>query len=99
MIKRRLGSALRARSYWSQSREIILRVVTHNVMIVIRIRVFYRAGSTSHFDSIRSLKFYLYLDDVTVDNGAFEYAPGTSAANYADAKRFWRWGGRVRDIP
>jgi hypothetical protein len=44
MIKRRLGSALRARSYWSQCREIILRVITHNVMIVIRIRVFYRAG-------------------------------------------------------
>jgi Transposase DDE domain/Transposase domain (DUF772) len=34
MIKRRLGSALRARSYWSQCREIILRVITHNVMIV-----------------------------------------------------------------
>jgi len=45
MIKRRLGSALRARSYWSQCREIILRVITHNVMIVIRIRVFYRAAS------------------------------------------------------
>lgn len=44
MIKRRLGSALRARSYWSQCREIILRVITHNAMVVIRIRVFYRAG-------------------------------------------------------
>ena len=44
MIKRRLGSALRARGYWSQCREIILRVITHNVMIVVRIRVFYRAG-------------------------------------------------------
>jgi hypothetical protein len=44
MIKRRLGSALRARGSWSQCREIILRVITHNVMIVIRIRVFYRAG-------------------------------------------------------
>ena len=43
MIKRRLGSALRARSYWSQCREVILRVITHNVMIVIRVRVFYRA--------------------------------------------------------
>ncbi len=43
MVKRRLGSALRARSYWSQCREIILRVITHNVMIVIRVRVFYRA--------------------------------------------------------
>jgi hypothetical protein len=43
MVKRRLGSALRARSYWNQCREIILRVITHNVMIVIRVRVFYRA--------------------------------------------------------
>ena len=43
MIKRRLGSAPRARSYWTQCREIILRVITHNVMIVARIRVFYRA--------------------------------------------------------
>ena len=34
MIKRRLGSALRARNFWSQCREIILRVITHNVMIV-----------------------------------------------------------------
>jgi Transposase DDE domain len=34
MIKRRLGSALRARSYRSQCREIILRAITHNVMIV-----------------------------------------------------------------
>jgi hypothetical protein len=43
MIKRRLGSALRARIHWSRCREIILRVITHNVMIVARIRVFYRA--------------------------------------------------------
>jgi hypothetical protein len=34
MIKRRLGSALRARNHWSQCREIILRSITHNVMIV-----------------------------------------------------------------
>ncbi len=44
MIKRRLGSALRARSYGSQGREIILRIITHNVMIVIGVRVFYRAS-------------------------------------------------------
>jgi Transposase DDE domain len=52
MIKRRLGSALRARSYWSQCREIMLRVITHNVMIVARIRVFYRARQ-GHFGSRR----------------------------------------------
>lgn len=34
MIKRNLGSALRARSYWSQCREIMLRLFTHNAMIL-----------------------------------------------------------------
>jgi len=42
MIKRRLGSALRARQYWSQCREIILKAITHNVMIA-QLEVFYRA--------------------------------------------------------
>jgi hypothetical protein len=35
MLKRNLGSALRARTYWSQGREIMLRLFTHNVMIVL----------------------------------------------------------------
>ncbi len=34
MIKRLLGSALRTRSYWSQCREITLRVITLNAMIL-----------------------------------------------------------------
>jgi hypothetical protein len=34
MIKRSMGSALRARTYWSQSREITLRILTHNIMIL-----------------------------------------------------------------
>lgn len=38
MIKRNLGSFLRARSYWSQCREIMLRLFTHNIMIVWRPR-------------------------------------------------------------
>jgi hypothetical protein len=42
MIKRRLGSAIRARGEANQFREIILRAITHNVMII-RIWVFYRA--------------------------------------------------------
>lgn len=44
MIKRMLGAALRARTYWSQSREIVLRVLTLNLMILKRTKVFYRAG-------------------------------------------------------
>ncbi len=43
MLKRRLGSAVHARTYWSQCRQMILMAITHNVM-VLRIReVFYRA--------------------------------------------------------
>lgn len=34
MLKRNLGSFLRARNYWSQCREILLRLFVHNVMIV-----------------------------------------------------------------
>ncbi len=34
MIKRNLGSALRARSYWSQCRELMLRLFVHNVTVV-----------------------------------------------------------------
>lgn len=34
MIKRLQGSALRARRYWSQCREIMLKVITHNIMIL-----------------------------------------------------------------
>jgi hypothetical protein len=34
MLKRLLGSALRARSYWSQCREILLRAITLNILIL-----------------------------------------------------------------
>jgi hypothetical protein len=48
MLKRLLGSALRARTYWSQCREILLRAITLNIMILRRTWGFYRAGQ-SHF--------------------------------------------------
>jgi hypothetical protein len=42
MLKRLLGAALRARSHHSQSREIALRVITLNLMILLRVvRMFY----------------------------------------------------------
>lgn len=43
MLKRLLGSSLRARTYWSQCRETTLRAITHNVMILKRTQVFYGA--------------------------------------------------------
>lgn len=44
MLKRLMGSALRARSYHSQCRETVLRAITLNIMILKRKRLFYRAG-------------------------------------------------------
>lgn len=45
MLKRRLGSAVSGRSYWSQCRDLLLRVLTHNVMIRY-LEIFYRALPT-----------------------------------------------------
>ena len=36
VIKRRLGSFLRARTYWSQLREMMLRLFAYNVLVVWR---------------------------------------------------------------
>jgi transposase len=46
MVKRRLEAFVRGRTAWSQRRELRLKVLTHNVMILLRIKVFYRAGQT-----------------------------------------------------
>jgi len=43
MMKRNLGSALSARSHHGRCREMMLRVLTHNIMIALA-GVFYRAG-------------------------------------------------------
>ena len=48
MIKRRQGSFVRARKYHSQCRDLRLMVLTHNIMILIAIEVFYRAGRESN---------------------------------------------------
>jgi hypothetical protein len=42
MLKRNLGSALRGRSHHARRRDMLLRVLTHNLMLVF-IEVFYRA--------------------------------------------------------
>ena len=43
MVKRRLEAFVRGRTAWSQRRELRLKVLTHNVMILLRIQVFYTA--------------------------------------------------------
>jgi len=44
MLKRRQGAYVRGRSYHSQCRDLRLMVLTHNVMILMYVRLFYRAG-------------------------------------------------------
>src|SRR6266550_1148554 len=43
MLKRNLGSALRARSHHGRRRDLLLRALTHNLMLAL-MQVFYRAG-------------------------------------------------------
>jgi len=50
MIKRNFGSALRAKRYWSQCREMMLMVLTHNLAVILFIKeLFYRAPLTPLF--------------------------------------------------
>ena len=43
MVKRRLEGYVRGHGCWSQRRELRLKVLTHNIMILLSIDVFYRA--------------------------------------------------------
>jgi hypothetical protein len=47
MIKRNQGDCLRAKNFWSQNREMMLRVLTHNLGIILFVKeLFYRAYQT-----------------------------------------------------
>jgi len=46
MIKRRQGAHVNGRSYWSQCRDLRLLVLTHNVLLLMFVRVFYRAAAS-----------------------------------------------------
>jgi hypothetical protein len=52
MIKRNFGSALRAKRYWSQCREMMLMVLTHNLAVILFAKeLFYRANPV-HFSGL-----------------------------------------------
>ena len=45
MIKRNQGDCLSSKTYWSQNREMMLRVLTHNIGIILFVKeLFYRAS-------------------------------------------------------
>jgi len=58
MIKRNLGSALGGRSYWSQCRELMLLAITHNIMIVMPVELFYRAGQNCSVEKLSIFPIY-----------------------------------------
>jgi Transposase DDE domain len=50
MLKRRQGNHIRGKSNWSQTRDLRLMVLTHNIMILWRNILFYRATSSQFLD-------------------------------------------------
>lgn len=52
-----------------------------------------------HFDTLRSLKFMIYLDDTTAENGAFSFARGSHKRNSAYRNRFAALGGIPNLLP
>ena len=52
-----------------------------------------------HFDRMQTLKFWIYLEDTTRDDGAFEYCPGTHWEGHYRAAYHMATGTPVRYIP
>jgi hypothetical protein len=46
MLKRRLEGCVRGRNSWSQRCELRLKVLSHNIMLLLHVEVFYRAFLT-----------------------------------------------------
>jgi len=52
-----------------------------------------------HFDRIQSLKFFIYIKDVTINDGAFEYAPGTHNEGHYRANYHLATGITLEQLP
>ncbi len=52
-----------------------------------------------HFDTLRALKFMIYLLDTNQENGAFCYARGTQIDNAQLRRRHFRFGGSCESLP
>lgn len=55
VVKRRLDSSVNTCGYWSQCRGLMLKALTHNIMLLRRKQVFDRAGRESFIQAIDSL--------------------------------------------
>jgi ectoine hydroxylase-related dioxygenase (phytanoyl-CoA dioxygenase family) len=84
-------------------RRVASEYLSSNAMFCRKIQVRHladnRFGSEVHFDTLRALKFMIYLTDTDETNGALRYAPRSHRANSAFRKGFLARGNRVIDIP
>jgi hypothetical protein len=60
MINRRQVDHVRGRSYHSQCRDLRLMVLAHNVMILMRIEVFYRATYDCFLEVARPFRLFQF---------------------------------------
>ena len=67
MIKRRQGSHVRGHHYWSQCRDLRLMALTHNIMILVFVEVFYRAGQNYFSVSMKSSNWTFVKLDFKAD--------------------------------
>ena len=58
MLKRNMGASLRARRYHTQSREIRLRILTHNIMILLLQRMFYTEQDSHLFSDCHNYQVH-----------------------------------------
>ena len=58
MLKRLLGSALRSRKRYAIDREIVLRVLTINLMIILRLLYCFQQSMTVTYFTMRYWSFY-----------------------------------------
>jgi Transposase DDE domain len=79
MLKRRLEAFVRGRTCWSQRRELRLKVLTHNVMILLRIQVFYIAYLTP-LRSASSDTGSFAVEDEDIVFGEGDNTPGPAVA-------------------
>jgi hypothetical protein len=94
MIKRRQGAHVHARSYHGQCRELRLIVLTHNIMILVILEVFYTAGRGSFLVGIfaAGVLSRLLSPVFSVDRGAERCIPIPVAA------RPWSARGRCQRV-
>jgi hypothetical protein len=106
MMKRKLGHAIAAKTYWSQCRQLLLLAITHNVMILLRwvIEVFYGACQihfalvicTDKRSQVITVSIYIVLALTLLTPVYAMYL--NAQTNKSILYGFWIWWGAVLSV-